>query len=61
MNKRRSGIRTKIDMIIRKATIDDIQDIIEMAKAFHRESDGNTPLTNERIKRTNHYVISTRV
>ncbi len=47
-------------MIIRKATIDDIQDIIEMAKAFHRESDARKyTLTNERIKELTTLIIST--
>jgi len=47
-------------MIIRKATIDDIQDIIEMAKSFHRESDARKyTLTNERIKELTTLIIST--
>lgn len=47
-------------MIIRKATIDDIQYIIEMAKSFHRESDARKyTLTNERIKELTTLIIST--
>ena len=38
-------------MIIKKATIDDMKDIIAMARAFHQESAARKyTLTNERIK-----------
>ena len=47
-------------MIIKKATIDDLPVIIEMAKAFHRESDARKyTLTNERIKELATLIIST--
>jgi GNAT superfamily N-acetyltransferase len=47
-------------MIIKKATIDDLPVIIEMAKSFHRESDARKyTLTNERIKELTTLIIST--
>lgn len=47
-------------MIIKKATIDDLPVIIEMAKAFHRESDARKyTLTDERIKELTTLIIST--
>ena len=47
-------------MIIRKATIDDLPVIIEMAKSFHRESDARKyTLTDERIKELTTLIIST--
>lgn len=47
-------------MIIKKATIDDLPVIIEMAKSFHRESDARKyTLTDERIKELITLIIST--
>ena len=47
-------------MIIKKATIDDMKDIIAMARAFHQESAARKyTLTNERIKELTALIIST--
>ena len=47
-------------MIIKKVTIDDLPAIIEMAKAFHQESDARKyTLTEERIKELTALIIST--
>ena len=47
-------------MIIKKATLDDLKDIITMARAFHQESEARKfTLTEERIKELTALIIST--